>query len=79
MNIFKLNYRICLRRLNNQKAKLNSQGLPTYSNSVKGTDPQYQVRVFNGKPQFRIRKRNDSAKNPLNKNSLIKKAKGGHK
>lgn len=43
---------------------MNSQGLPTYSNSVKNDDPKYQVRVFNGKPQFRIRKRNESAKVP---------------
>ena len=45
-----------------QKKNITSQGLPVYKNSVKTDDPKYQVRVFNGKPQFRIRKRNDSAK-----------------
>lgn len=48
--------------MNVQKKNTNSQGLPTYANSVNTEDPKYQVRVFNGKPQFRIRKRNDSAK-----------------
>lgn len=38
--------------------------MPSYNNSVKSEDPRVQVRVFNGKPQFRIRKRQESAKGP---------------
>merc|ERR1711974_303521 len=36
-------------------------GAPNCNINVSG-DPKYQVKVFNGKPQFRIRKRNESAK-----------------
>jgi len=36
--------------------------MPIYNNTVKSDDPKYQVRMFNGKPQFRIRKRQESAK-----------------
>ena len=47
--------------MNRQKA-INSQGPQTYTNGVRGVEAKNQVKIFNGKPQFRIRKRNESAK-----------------
>lgn len=62
-----------------QKKVLDSQGAPLYSNTVKGDDPKYQVRVFNGKPQFRIRKRNESAKSNITRGSGIRKGQSSMK
>jgi hypothetical protein len=58
----------------NRQQAINSQGMPSYVNAIKSNDPKYETKMFNGKPQFRIRKRNDSAKNGIIKYNAGKKA-----
>ena len=68
-----------MRRMNQQKKSVVNEGQQAYSNIVPGSDPKYQIRMFNGQPQFRIKKRQDSAKNQINRTEHIRKARDSAK
>lgn len=57
----------------------NDEGQQPYNNAVPGSDPKYQIRIFNGQPQFRIRKRQESAKNQINRAELVRKVRDSTK
>lgn len=66
-----------MRKMNREKA-IVSQGMPTFNTGL-SSDPKPPSRILNGKPEFRIRKRNESAKVKIGKNSTMRKHKTSFK